>query len=239
MTSPNILIVEDEARIAEVLIAYCQKEGYQTRHETTGKNAVQLIKDNNFDLVLLDLMLSDTDGLTICTQVRAFSDIPIIMVTAKSEEVDRLLGLELGADDYICKPFSPREVIARIKAILRRINKSDIKSESKTGHKQELNIIKESGFEVERDNYKAKINNQLIDFTPIEFKIFELFISNVERVFSRNDILKNIYDDNADVSDRNIDTHIKNIRKKINAIQDDINPITSVYGVGYRFESLG
>jgi len=224
MSKQTILIVEDEANIAEVLVAYCEKEGYQSIHLSSGQGVTQFVKENTIDLILLDLMLPEVDGLTICKQIRLFSDVPIIMVTAKNEEIDRLFGLEFGADDYICKPFSPREVIARIKAVLRRFENHS------------MSLIKQSGFEMEPEKYKVKIKGELIDFTPIEFKIFELFLKNVGRVFSRDEILNMVYQDTSEVSDRNIDTHIKNIRKKINTIRADSNPICSVYGVGYKFE---
>jgi len=225
MSKQTVLIVEDEVNIAEVLVAYCEKEGYQAIHLSSGQGVTQFVKENTIDIILLDLMLPEVDGLTICKQIRLFSEVPIIMVTAKNEEIDRLFGLEFGADDYICKPFSPREVIARIKAVLRRFDNHSV------------GLIKQSGFEMEAEKYKVKIKGELIDFTPIEFKIFELFLTNVERVFSRDEILNRVYQDTAEVSDRNIDTHIKNIRKKINTIHADSNPICSVYGVGYKFET--
>ena len=180
MTTPKILIVEDEENIAEVLIAYCKQQGYATEHFNRGNGVVNFVKHNHVDLILLDLMLPQVDGITICKEIRMFSNVSIIMVTAKSEEVARLLGLNLGADDYICKPFSPKEVIARIQAVL----------------------------------------------------------SHVGRVFTREDIINNIYNQSLDMSDRNIDTHIKNIRKKINEIEAGVNPISAVYGVGYKFKEI-
>ena len=221
----NVLIVEDEQHIAEVLVAYAEKEGYKTCLKTSGGDVVQYVKEQSVDIILLDLMLPDVDGLTICKQIREFSQVPIIMVTAKSEEIDRLFGLEFGADDYICKPFSPREVMARIKAVLRRFQ-PEVDS-----------VIKQSGFELESDKYKVTLKGQVIDLTPIEFKILELLINHVERVYSRNEILNLVYSDVSEVSDRNIDTHIKNIRKKIHLINKDANPIGSVYGVGYQFKA--
>jgi two-component system, OmpR family, response regulator BaeR len=233
MKKTNILIVEDEANIAEVLVAYCEKEGYNATHLSSGADVVNHVKDSSVDLILLDLMLPDVDGLTICKELRIFSQVPIIMVTAKSEEIDRLLGLEFGADDYICKPFSPREVIARIKAVLRRLPNAVADINNK-----DSSLIKVSGFEMEPEKYKVSYQGTLIDFTPVEFRIFELFLNNIERVFERSHILNKVYSDTTDVSDRNIDTHIKNMRKKINDISAGKNPITSVYGVGYKFEEL-
>ena len=224
MASQKILIVEDEENIAEVLIAYAKQQDYETEHFNSGKGVVSFVKQNAVDLILLDLMLPDVDGTELCKQIRAFSSVPIIMLTAKSEEIDRLLGLELGADDYICKPFSPKEVIARIKAVLRRT------SQPKT------NIIIHNNFQLHKDDYEARLNGKSIGFTAVEFKIFLLFISHVGRVFTREDIINNVYSDTTDISDRNIDTHIKNIRKKINDIQAGLNPIAAVYSVGYKFK---
>lgn len=224
MASQKILIVEDEENIAEVLIAYAKQQNYETEHFNSGKGVVSFVKQNAVDLILLDLMLPDVDGIELCKQIRAFSNVPIIMLTAKSEEIDRLLGLELGADDYICKPFSPKEVIAHIKAVLRRT------SQPKT------NIIIYNNFQLHKDDYEARLNGKSIGFTAVEFKIFLLFISHVGRVFTREDIINNVYSDTTDISDRNIDTHIKNIRKKINDIQAGLNPIAAVYSVGYKFK---
>jgi len=224
MASQKILIVEDEENIAEVLIAYAKQQNYETEHFNSGKGVVSFVKQNAVDLILLDLMLPDVDGTELCKQIRAFSSVPIIMLTAKSEEIDRLLGLELGADDYICKPFSPKEVIARIKAVLRRT------SQPKT------NIINHNNFQLHKDDFEARLNGKSIGFTAVEFKIFLLFISHVGRVFTREDIINNVYSDTTDISDRNIDTHIKNIRKKINDIRAGLNPIAAVYSVGYKFK---
>ncbi|MBH0063402.1 response regulator [Pseudoalteromonas sp. NZS71] len=224
MASQKILIVEDEENIAEVLIAYAKQQNYETEHFNSGKGLVSFVKQNAVDLILLDLMLPDVDGTELCKQIRVFSSVPIIMLTAKSEEIDRLLGLELGADDYICKPFSPKEVIARIKAVLRRT------SQPKT------NIINHNNFQLHKDDFEARLNGKSIGFTAVEFKIFLLFISHVGRVFTREDIINNVYSDTTDISDRNIDTHIKNIRKKINDIQAGLNPIAAVYSVGYKFK---
>ena len=226
MATPKILIVEDEENIAEVLIAYCKQQGYATEHFNRGNGVVNFVKHNHVDLILLDLMLPEVDGITICKEIRMFSNVPIIMVTAKTEEVDRLLGLNLGADDYICKPFSPKEVIARIQAVLRRLDQP------------KTDVIHQSGFALYKDDYLALFKGNDIGFTAVEFKIFLLFISHVGRVFTREDIINNIYNQSLDMSDRNIDTHIKNIRKKINEIEGGVNPISAVYGVGYKFKEI-
>ncbi|MCW8833937.1 MAG: response regulator [Colwellia sp.] len=231
MIKQKILIVEDEEHIAEVLIAYCQNNGYKVHHLTSGHGVIDYIKTNQVDLMLLDLMLPDIDGLEICKQLRLFSQLPVIMVTAKGEEIDRLFGLEFGADDYICKPFSPREVVARIKAVLRR-------ADNNVANQSHEHIIRQSGFIMEPNKYKATFKGSDLTLTPIEFKILALLLNNVERVYSRDEIMNQVYLDTADVSDRNIDTHIKNIRKKINRFSSDANPICSVYGVGYKCEQL-
>ncbi|MDA7746874.1 response regulator [Psychromonas sp.] len=228
MTKKHILIVEDEEYIADVLVAYCQQNGFQVTHLINGGQVVESIHENNFDLLLLDWMLPDLDGIEICKQIRQFSELPIIMVTAKSEEIDRLMGLELGADDYICKPFSPREVIARIKSVLRRSNTIQSKCDE----------LKFDGFVLKPGEYEASFNGRFLDLTPKEFMLLKLLIENPKRVYSREDILHAIYTDLSDVSDRNIDTHIKNIRKKINAISSIANPIRSIYGVGYKLETI-
>jgi len=224
MTKYHILIVEDEAAIAEVLCAYCTNAGFTVKHLDSGRSVLDYIKENNVDLVLLDLMLPDVDGITLCKSTRLFSEVPIIMITAKNEEIDRLIGLEIGADDYICKPFSPREVIARIKVILKRSGNLTSK------------LIRQSGFELDTEKYSATLNNQDLGLTPIEFKLLERFLKSINKVFSRQEIMDSVYSGFDDVSDRNIDTHVKNIRKKINKIAPSLNPIISVYGIGYKME---
>ena len=220
----KILIVDDEIFNIEVVIGFLEEDNYDLSHDTNPKQALARIYQENFDLILLDIMLPNMDGITLCKEIRLFSETPIIMVTAKNEEIDRLLGLELGADDYICKPFSPREVMVRIKNVLRRMAPT-IENIS----------IKTSGFEMHPLNHTVTLHNEPIELTPIEFKILKLFLKNTTRVFNRDQIINNTYLDTKEVSDRNIDTHIKNIRKKISFIQPETNYISSVYGVGYRF----
>ena len=228
MAAQKILIVEDEENIAEVLIAYSKQQGFSTHHFNSGIGVANYVEHNPVDLILLDLMIPEVDGIQLCKQIRAFSSIPIIMVTAKSAEIDRLLGLELGADDYICKPFSPKEVMARIKAVLRRANPNPNPNKSQ--------VITHSGFVLNKEGYVASFHGKNIAFTAVEFNIFLLLISHVGRVFSREDIIKHVYNDTSDISDRNIDTHIKNIRKKVTEIEAGVNPIVAVYSVGYKFE---
>lgn len=225
MTKASVLIVEDEENIAEVLMAYCQADGYQATHLNSGGQVVDHVQNRAVDLILLDLMLPEVDGITLCRQIRQFSTVPIIMVTAKTEEIDRLLGLELGADDYICKPFAPKEVMARIKAIFRRVPVQADRS------------IRVAELELVPDQYRVSYQGEVIDLTPSEFRLLEHLARHVDRVFTREQLIASVYADENDIVDRNIDTHIKNIRKKIKLAAPQFQAIESVYGVGYRLAS--
>ncbi len=222
-TKKNVLIVEDERALADILQDYLEATSFATRCLYDGHNVVDEIKRWNPDLILLDLMLPGKDGLEICKEVRLFSDIPIIMITARVEEIDRLLGLELGADDYVCKPYSPREVVARVKAVLRRFNPH----KSPTSH---------STIQLDEHSFQANINNQPIELTPVEFRLLQRLNGQPGRVFSRSQLIEHLYEDHRVVTDRTVDTHIKNLRKKIEALTPDQTIIHSVYGVGYKIE---
>ena len=217
----NILIVEDEIDLGEILQDYLTNDGFSVTLVNDGEAGLQKILTEKWDLVLLDLMLPKRDGLSICQEVRKTSQVPIIMTTAKVEEIDRLIGLELGADDYICKPFSPREVVARVKAVLRRSNKSDDQQEE--------------GLRLDKERQYACVGEQCVELTSIEFRILETLLHNKQRVISRDLLLKNAYTDHRVVSDRTMDSHITKLRKKLQPICDD-DIIHSVYGVGYRLQ---
>ncbi|WP_331346341.1 response regulator [Cellvibrio sp. UBA7661] len=217
----NILIVEDEIDLGEILQDYLASENYNTTLISDGEQALQKILTEKWDLILLDLMLPKRDGLSICQEVRKTSQVPIIMTTAKVEEIDRLIGLELGADDYICKPFSPREVVARVKAVLRRSSKTDEQHEE--------------GLRLDKERQYACVGEQCVELTSIEFRILETLLLNKQRVISRDLLLKNAYTDHRVVSDRTMDSHITKLRKKLQPIcKEDM--IHSVYGVGYRLQ---
>ena len=219
----TILIVEDEVKIASLLRDYLEKiGGYQTQWVARGDEAVQVFEDVLPDLVLLDLMLPGMDGLEVCKAIRAKSQVPVIMVTALVEEIDRLLGLELGADDYICKPFSPREVVARVKAVLRRVNASEPAGSL-------------SSLKIDTERHIASLNGQPLKLSPVEFALLIRLSSNPGQVFSRDQLMNSIYSDYRIVSDRTVDTHIKNLRRKLSDTSPGIDLIESVYGVGYRF----
>ena len=221
--SQKILIVEDEQRLADLHRDYLQQTGYETEWLADGMTVVPWVRQNSPDLILLDLMLPGKDGLEICKEIRSFSNVPIIMVTARVEEIDRLLGLELGADDYICKPFSPREVVARVKTVLRR---------SSQDSPQEKSILT-----LDQERYQATVRGQKLDLTAVEFQLLSILALHPGRIFSRNQLMDRIYTDRRIVCDRTIDSHIKKLRKKISSVAQDLELIHSIYGVGYKYEN--
>ena len=220
----TILIVEDEKKLANILSDYLKRDGFKTEMIENGIEVVPWVKQNNPDLILLDLMLPNLNGKDICKEIRTFSKVPIIMVTAMIDEVDRLIGLELEADDYICKPFSPKEVVARVKTVLRRTDPDYINTDPL------------KGFVVNAENYSIILEGKKLDLTPVEFRILSMFINYPGRVYNRDQILNIIFEDGRIVLDRTVDTHIKNLRKKLHAIKPDSEHIRSVYGIGYSFE---
>jgi two-component system, OmpR family, response regulator BaeR len=220
--TPVILIIEDDYKVAQLLRDFLQAEGLEVEIEPNGELAEARVKTLVPSVVLLDYMLPGLDGIGVCKAIRAFSNIPIIMLTARVDEVDRLLGLNSGADDYVCKPFSPREVVARVKAQLRRLPDSDTDSERPW-------FVDEAGVRI---SWLGK----WLGLTPLEFRIFSTLILRRGRVLSRAQLLDALHEEFRDVSDRAIDSHIKNIRRKVQAIEPNVDCITSVYGLGYRFD---
>jgi len=218
----TVLVVEDERKLAELLRDYLGQSGFETFCLGNGLDVVPRVREQMPDLILLDLMLPGRDGLEICKEIRTFSTVPIIMVTARIEEIDRLLGLELGADDYICKPFSPREVVARVKAVLRRGGGTTVQA---------------TGLVMDEARYRATLNGHDLELTAVEFKLLRLLASSPARIFGRQQLMDHIYPDERVVSDRTIDSHIKKLRKKIVAADPGRELIHSVYGVGYKFEN--
>ena len=224
-TANNILIVEDEPKIAALLEDYLRaRGGFQTESVGRGDQVLSHFRKNHPDLILLDLMLPGMDGIEVCKQLRAESTVPIIMITARVEEIDRLLGLELGADDYICKPFSPREVVARVKAVLRR----SIADKSQAG---------EPALEIDEERFTARYGGVKITLTPVEFALLRSLAAHPGRVFTRDQLMTEMYPDYRVVSDRAVDTHIKNLRKKLKDRCGGRDLIESVYGLGYRYGS--
>ncbi len=220
----KILIVEDEHRLAETHRDYLRNSGYETAWLADGMAVVPWVRENAPDLILLDLLLPGKDGLDICREIRSFSNVPIIMVTARVEEVDRLIGLDAGADDYICKPFSPREVVARVKTVLRR---------SLPQQSQEEQVLS-----LDEDRYQATIQGQKLDLTALEFQLLSILAQKPGRIYSRNQLMDRLYPDQRIVCDRTIDSHIKNLRKKIALAAPGLELIHSIYGVGYKYEPI-
>ena len=219
---PYVLIVEDEPKLAKLLDDYLRASGFETRSLSNGLDVAGAVRERRPDLILLDLMLPGRGGLEVFKDVRAGADIPIVMVTALVEEVDRLVGLELGADDYICKPFSPREVVARVKAVLRR------------GAREKAGIA--SGLDMDESRYEAMLDGQALDLTPVEFRLLNTLASRPGRIFPRGELLDSLYADHRIVADRTVDSHVKNLRRKLQKVREGDDLIHSVYGVGYKIE---
>jgi two-component system response regulator BaeR len=234
-TQRHILVVEDDAKIADMLTNYLHMHGFETTVCGNGLDAVPLVRAIAPALVVLDLMLPGQDGIAVCEQLRAFSAVPIIMVTARVDEIDRLLGLDTGADDYVCKPFSPREVVARIKALLRRAQGS-----LSAAHSAAVShtTAPDAAPSLLADDATQTIRwvDQPLPLTPVEFRLLRLLMSRPSHVFSRARLLDHLHNDLRDVSDRVIDSHIKNLRRKLEAAGAVGHNVASVYGVGYRFE---
>jgi two-component system response regulator BaeR len=219
----RILVVEDDEKIAALLNDYFSAAGYQCTCIGDGLAAVAHVRSNPVDLLMLDLMLPGLDGIGVCREVRSFSQVPIVMLTARIDEIDRLLGLDTGADDYVCKPFSPREVVARVRAHLRRAGFGAAPGAGPS-------------FIVDRERMRVLQGGAALPLTPVEFRLLAELIDNPDRVYSRAQLLDFAHEDQRDINDRTVDSHIKNIRRKIAARLPDVDCLQSVYGVGYRFE---
>jgi two-component system, OmpR family, response regulator BaeR len=218
----KVLIVEDEPKLASLVADYLKAAGYEAHCLENGLEVVSWVKSNQPDLLVLDLMLPGRSGLEICKELRTFSDLPIIMVTARVEEVDRLIGLEAGADDYLCKPFSVRELVARVKALLRR---------PRTGIS-----LKNSSLVIDEATHKVSLDGKEIDLTPVEFRLLAALAAAPGRVFSRDGLLEKLYADHRVVTDRTVDAHVKNLRRKLEEVRPGADLVRSIYGVGYKLE---
>lgn len=224
----TVLIVEDEPKLAALLADYLGLGGFAPRAIADGRQVIEAVRERMPDMILLDLMLPGRDGIEICRELRSFSDVPVIMITARVEEIDRLLGLELGADDYICKPFSPREVVARVRAVLRRTAR-DVGSDGSSAPT-------DSALRIDPESYSARYNDIPLDLTPVEFRLLKTMADAPGRVFSRDRLIDNLYTDHRVVTDRTVDSHVKNLRRKLEAAAPGQDPIRSIYGVGYKLE---
>ncbi len=224
-TAATILVVEDEDKIADVLRDYLRQQGYIAHRVARGDEVEPWVRANHVDLILLDVMLPGRSGLELCRELRSFTDAAIIMVTARVDEIDRLLGLELGADDYICKPFSPREVVARVATVLRRTMRARLAAAPATG-----------GLVLDETGWRATLDGQPLDLTAVEFKLLSVLASQPGRIFSRDQLMDAMYRDERIVADRTVDSHIKKLRRKIADVVPGEEFIHSVYSVGYHYE---
>lgn len=217
----SILIVEDEPAIADTLVYALKSEGYAPQHCTLGRDALDALRSGQHALAILDIGLPDMSGFDVCREARTFTDLPIIFLTARSDEIDRIVGLEIGADDYVAKPFSPREIVARVRARLRRVMPNDPK------------LVKAPLFEIDAESARIRFSGSLLDLTRYEFLLLKTLLDRPDRIFSREELMDRVWQDALDTSDRTVDTHIKTLRAKLKVICDDLDPIATHRGMGY------
>lgn len=221
-----ILLVEDDVKIARLVRDYLLQEGYRVEHLDRGDGVEHWVQQHQPQLVVLDIMLPGRNGLDVCRALRAHGSLGIILLTARVDEVDRLLGLELGADDYVCKPFSPRELVARVRAVLRRLHAAPPSA-----------LPPASGpLQLDEQRWCARLHGQDLGLTAIEFQLLKVLVAQPGRIFSRDQLMDAMYRDERVVADRTVDSHIKKIRRKMNDIDPAHELIHSVYGVGYKYE---
>ena len=226
MKKIKIMIVDDDSNICELLRLYMEKEGYDTIVANDGKMAVDMFAANPADLILLDIMLPKLDGWQVCREIRKVSEVPIIMLTAKGEVFDKILGLELGADDYVSKPFDTKEVVARVKAVLRRTV-----SDSEDNIKE----VKFDKLTINLSNYEMIINGKQVDTPPKELELIYHLASNPNRVYTRDQLLDEVWGFDYYGDSRTVDVHVKRLREKLEGVSDEWN-LKTVWGVGYKFE---
>ena len=217
----TVVVVEDDLEIADILQKYLQAAELEVKHFADGAGVVEWVKQHQPAVMLLDIDLPTKQGTDVCREIRQFSDLPIIMTTAKVEEVDRLIGLEIGADDYVCKPYSVKELVARVKVQLRRLNRD---------------AAYEVALRVDPDAFTLSYQGVRVELTAIEFKLFYLLYSHPNRIYSRGQIMDLVYQDYRDVSERTVDSHIRNVRSKLAKFRLQAELIRSIYGAGYKFE---
>ena len=230
MTARPVLVVEDEPKLAALLCDYLRAHGYAPHAVADGPAALAVFADLRPAAVLLDLNLPGLDGMEVCRALRRDSNVPILMLTARVDEIDRVMGLEIGADDYLCKPYSPREVVARVRALLRRSEGALASAHSAPG------CSRVGGFMLDEGSLRAWWRDIPLPLTPVEFRLLRTLAQHPGRVFARARLLDAIYADFRDVSDRAIDSHVKNLRRKLQAGLPGHDCIAAVYGVGYRLE---
>jgi two-component system response regulator BaeR len=224
--SARILVVEDDPKIAQLLVDYLQAAQYGAETVSDGAVALERVRAGEPAAMILDLMLPGLGGIEVCRAVRRFSTLPILMLTARVDEIDRLLGLDTGADDYVCKPFSPREVVARVRALLRRAQPAAAGEAAAAP----------PPWEIDSDAQRIRWHRVPLPLTVVEYRLFARLLAQPGRVFGRAQLLDAAHEDFRDVSDRAVDSHVKNIRRKLEAAGEARDVIASVYGVGYRYE---
>jgi two-component system, OmpR family, response regulator len=225
VTKTKVLVIDDDVNICELIRLYVEKDGYEVLTVYNGKKGIEVFTDFTPNIVILDIMLPGADGWQVCREIRKISNIPIIMLTAKGETFDKVLGLELGADDYIVKPFDPKELVARIKAVLRRYE-----------HKEfDVQEIVYPNLVVNRTNYAVKMNGKDIDLPPKELELLFFLASNPNKVFTREQLLEHVWGFDFYGDSRTVDVHVKRLREKID-LPNQIWQLKTVWGVGYKFE---
>lgn len=224
---PLILIADDHQQITSILEEYAKKEGFTTIIALDGRDALQQFASRNPDIVLLDVMMPKMDGFEICREIRKKSNVPIIMITARGEDFEKIMGLDIGADDYIVKPFSPAEVMARVRAILRRIEKND------SQHNNVLNFDKLS---INLENYTVTLDDSNVPLTKKEFELLWTLASHKNKVFSRDNLLNSLWGHDYYGDNRTVDSHIKRLRAKLDIFEHDNWEIKTIWGIGYKFE---
>lgn len=229
MPQYSVLIVDDDEKLVQLLKIYFEKEGFIAYTAGDGLDAMIAVRERKPDIMVLDLMLPGVDGWEVCRRIRRDNDVPIIMLTARDEESDRLVGLEIGADDYVTKPFSPKEVVARARVILRRTHKEVIRKEP----------IKAGGLVIDLERHQVMSGSQVIELTPTEFKILEILAGHADKVFSRLQIVEQTQGYTFEGYERTIDAHIKNLRRKLEQNPKEPRYIETVYGIGYKFVGDG
>ena len=226
MDNQKILLVDDEERIRDMIKEYTSLEGYDIDEAADGLEALELFKQNKYSLIILDVMMPKVDGWSVCREVRKTSNLPIIMLTARGEEYDKLFGFELGVDDYIIKPFSPKELLARMKAIIRRSSSTDLQAKKE-------NTVTLEGLVIEFDSRNTYVNDNIVTLTPKEYSLLSFFAKNPNRVYSREQLLNEVWGYDFIGDDRTVDTHIKMLRESIKEYR---KYIVTVWGTGYKFE---
>lgn len=225
MIHTSVLIVDDDVKLVQLLKVYFEKEGFLTYTANDGMYALQLVREKKPDIMILDLMLPGIDGWDVCRKIRRDNDLPILMLTARDEESDRLIGLEIGADDYVTKPFSPKEVVARAKAILRRARQTVVQPQ----------LIRSGALTIDLERHLVMKGAELVELTPTEFKLLEVLAGNAEKVFSRLQLVEQMQGCFFEGYERTVDAHIKNLRRKLEDNPRTPKYIVTVYGIGYKF----